>query len=1528
MATIGSISIAFEANLRGLETGIEDVIDLFDDISETVDDLSEKLDGVAQKKINIKATADTSAVKKAAKDVDDLEKEVEKKKPKVSIGIDRDALASLGKQFASSLGAQLKSSGDGFVELGKNAGGTFKAIGSAANGVGSVLDGTATSLEGVIVAVSRSQSAFEGWNDTVERVGNATSLFVRYAGGLTTITGALAGNIGSGARVLASFGAVTASAAAGMVTYAGVMALTRVATAGMSDEARAAVEGWVSLGAAMASSAVGAQAGLVAFGAFYSAMAKSSTSVELFANLLKQASDASAAFASTIVSNLGRILNVLGLVTVASGKFSKQMEAMGGQAEGVRNMSDRFGSTTEQVQVLSFAAESAGVSMGQLVKAQQAFFTNVSKVKVGQLNVDTVKEAKFAFDKLGVSVDDLRNRSPQQVFALVAERLERVEDASDRAAIAFDLFGKQGGNILPALKGLKEAASDASRLGTVMSQSDFKMFEGVDQSFDRLKQASGNLSQTMMVAFAPLQTGFNNLMAELKGGLVAALGPIRSAMAAATVPLQVFMEVTGRLLNMLLRGIGVVAKFFVAMSNSAALAPAWRALGDVVKYALGFLEQLLSMAEAVADAFTAEMAPAIDDAAKPLEKLIFAAKTFATVIVGAGVASAIMQSFGIQAGAAFMKFAAGLKAVSISAVFGKIIGFLKLLTVDVAATAAKWVASFTLMGVTAIANFVTPFIASVATVITGNAAIATSATVTGYAMAAAWVIGTLGIAAVIVAIVAVIQNFDKLYDYFANFGDNIGRLMTFEGLVEAAGTVVEAIKNAFISVANFVGGFFGNIIQGIIRRIGGIKTPEKIDAASASVSGVIESRQAQQKAAFDSAVTSADMVGKSTADIKMPVEDVQALSDTLGGARDEMIAMSLNAAKFGEMGRKAFLEANSEFGKLQQQFADNTISLDEFEKKTKEIQGKLKENLKLADVLSPEQLQQSAENMRKTVEEAFSQVRGVMRGVDLGSDLNTDRFFPASDEIKKQAEQFANSYQDELIKIEEALQRGDFGKGQDALKAAEQEREKAKQKFDRNMGKIEADVSFASEIRKALEDAFLTPVQKFEKELEKIQSNKSLTDQEKSLATVMKQREMVEGTFGKSAGASLREKEAMFANATAVDQYGRTAFMSSEGSRAAGDARASAERNNLDIERRKAVGLDATAAQQLKAGADNIADIFGVAGKSIQDIEKELGPEKFAEYQEAIKKNSEAVKASLGIEKTGAEKLAEVRRNLSEALAAGVISEEERTKALKEQRDSFLQSMGITKSPVQEFEDAVALIKENASELSKDEIAKGLKAAKDKLLQALGIDKSPLQAFEESMKDLNDAAQKRKISDEEFAKGAQKAKDTLLQSLGIPLDPVKQLGQRMKDLDEALAARKISDEEYARGQEEARRAMLPGGDEESPVKVFERSMKQVREAASQGLISPEDLTAREDNLRAQLQEDLKPALDNLGTDRRGIGAADARSQAGVDTFFRILRGRDNPSLKAQIDTAKYTKQIAEAAANADAAPVIAQLSAT
>jgi hypothetical protein len=292
---------------------------------------------------------------------------------------------------------------------------------------------------------------------------------------------------------------------------------------------------------------------------------------------------------------------------VATGRFSHELEQMSVQAQQVEQMAERFGAPRKEIERLRLAAQNSGVGLSQLAKGQQAFYTSLSKIKVGQLNVENVREAKLAFDRLGVSMDDIKGKDPSQVFATVAEEIQKIEDPAKRTQIAFDLFGKQGAAILPALKEFGELAADFDRLGGSISEIDFKRFTALEQSFDRLKAAGNSLGQTLLVPFVELQKAFNNLGAEIKGGLVAILAPLATVIADATKPFAVIIEIAGRFINVLLRIAGVAATLLTAFSGLGAIARIFEGIRDGVFAALAPVEKMIATLQQVASVVTDQL---------------------------------------------------------------------------------------------------------------------------------------------------------------------------------------------------------------------------------------------------------------------------------------------------------------------------------------------------------------------------------------------------------------------------------------------------------------------------------------------------------------------------------------------------------------------------------------------------------------------------------------------------------------------------------------------------------------------------------------------------------------------------------------------------------------------------------------------------------------------------------------------------------------------------------------------------------
>ena len=1384
-------------------------------------------------------------------------------------------------------------------------------------------------------------------------------------------------------------------------------------------------------------------------------MYRSSSAGEFFVRVFSGLNSAALNFtktAPTVSQALGGLVKLFAIGAVLSGKYRAALAQVGGEAGAIQDLSDRFGGSTQELQALTKASRDAGVSMAILARGQQAVFTSIGKIKVGQINTEATREAKIAFDRLGISIQDLRDKSPQEVFNEVADKLTDVQDASEKSAIAFDLFGAKGAAILPALKNLKEGRDDVARLGTALGEVEFKAFDDVDKSFKRVGEASKNLSRIMLLPLAPIQTGFNNFFADLQGGITAAIAPFQSLAAAASVPLQVILEVSGRIINIILRLAGAVAKALTAFAQAPTLAAVWKGFGSAIMDVLSVVELGVSYVEKFANAISSSVIPAIDGLTKPaenftewLKKLGTAASYFGVVIASAAAAKIALASMGMTGSFSLLSIAksAGITQISFVGLLKGTLSLFRLMTIGFTNLAANAVASFVTMGATAIAGWLSPFLAAVASFVTGTTVASAAAQVSAVAIAAAWVIATLGIAAVVVGIIAIAQNFDKLSAFFSDFGNNLAGLFTFEGAADAARSVADAIWNAFKSILSGIGGFIGRIISGITSAFSSIKPPPAIDAAAASAKDIVEQRRRVAEANFDRNRTvsvSFGMSGQAAAQGAggQPSEDYDAIADSVERGRRQMAALTFEAAAFGETGSKAAIAAQTDFNKLLQQLSEGKIDQGQFEEQAKRIQESLSETIRLSDVISVEEKQQ----FFATLQDAGKQARKTLREINAGSVVE-GRFFPTSDTIKRQAAEFERQYAARRKEIANRAAAGGFGEGEAGRENIRAALEDADREFKRNIDKIGRDTSFADNIRKQLETAFLSPTQLFKKELDEIARNRSLTEVERNLAKQDANKRFVEQSFG-------RTQSQDFADRSEAISFARNSFAIS------GD-RADAEERKLTADRRQAAGLDIGPALQLQLAIDKVQDAFGVAGNNLAQIQSELSPEKFAEYQEAIEKTQEAVQAAI-VGESSARRFAEQRRVINEGVRSGAVDPDRGAAALRrldveerqaagldptaaqelalatdrvndafgvtgltlqqiqsklspdkfadyqeaidKQRKSLLKSLGIDQSPASDFRDAVKRIKDSASALSPEEFAEAMENARDDLLTSLGIAKDPMSEFSDLMVDMNEALQKGIISQEEFAKGAADQRKKLADSLGIKEDPTIKLGQDIAELEKLRNAteeftdprtgrrgrrRIFTDGQIDQAIQDKRDASLPGtvdrtvrnfvgdaqtldraqfgktqreiaaeaqrvrGDatltaEQRQAKLQDLSMskaqkeiKAIQDAAKmQGRqLTPEDkekiqglqqqdaeFAERRLSLQADLQDKLRA---EFGPDRRQVQGTDVRSREGVDTFFRLVQGQDNPSLKAQLESARTLRNIYQALAAPEAAPVVAQL---
>jgi hypothetical protein len=174
----------------------------------------------------------------------------------------------------------------------------------------------------------------------------------------------------------------------------------------------------------------------------------------------------------------GKFNNMTGEV----GRFGRRaLFATGGAAAGIFGLTnstatlgdqvaktaDKIGIGIGEFQELRYAGERSGVSTEKLDSSLERYVKRLGEATQG------TGAARKAYEELGLSADQLSQMTPEESLGLVADRLQSVENQSQRVALAAQLFGREGVAMVNMLKdgsqGLRELREDARRTGYVLS---------------------------------------------------------------------------------------------------------------------------------------------------------------------------------------------------------------------------------------------------------------------------------------------------------------------------------------------------------------------------------------------------------------------------------------------------------------------------------------------------------------------------------------------------------------------------------------------------------------------------------------------------------------------------------------------------------------------------------------------------------------------------------------------------------------------------------------------------------------------------------------------------------------------------------------------------------------------------------------------------------------------------------------------------------------------------------------------------
>ncbi|KPK67838.1 MAG: hypothetical protein AMJ84_12290, partial [Acidithiobacillales bacterium SM23_46] len=169
--------------------------------------------------------------------------------------------------------------------------------------------------------------------------------------------------------------------------------------------------------------------------------------------------------------------------------------------DATAKLADRIGMTTESLTALQHAAKITGMEAESMNKAMEMFVRRMGEVKMG------TGEAKRALETLKLSAEALASMAPIEALKLIADRVNQLETAAEKAAVAYYLFGRQGVAMLNLLaegsEGIEAFREETEKLGLMFSRWDATKVEAANDALTRMRDLFSGIFQRVAIELAP-----------------------------------------------------------------------------------------------------------------------------------------------------------------------------------------------------------------------------------------------------------------------------------------------------------------------------------------------------------------------------------------------------------------------------------------------------------------------------------------------------------------------------------------------------------------------------------------------------------------------------------------------------------------------------------------------------------------------------------------------------------------------------------------------------------------------------------------------------------------------------------------------------------------------------------------------------------------------------------------------------------------------------------------------------------------
>lgn len=222
---------------------------------------------------------------------------------------------------------------------------------------------------------------------------------------------------------------------------------------------------------------------------------------------LDKSEDKAKGFGSAI-GGAGKVAAGLGAAVVgASAALYGMSSKSAATSDRIDKMSQKLGISRKTFQEFDFIASQSGTSVEVLKGGMKTLTKQMTSAQSG------TKKSKEAFEKLGVSVTDANGnmRDQEEVLFDTITALQNMEDGTEKAALASQVLGKAGTEMMPLLNGaagsMEEMRQQAHDLGLVLEDDVIDAGVKFTDTADQLKRSFDTIVTKVGAQVMPVVQG-------------------------------------------------------------------------------------------------------------------------------------------------------------------------------------------------------------------------------------------------------------------------------------------------------------------------------------------------------------------------------------------------------------------------------------------------------------------------------------------------------------------------------------------------------------------------------------------------------------------------------------------------------------------------------------------------------------------------------------------------------------------------------------------------------------------------------------------------------------------------------------------------------------------------------------------------------------------------------------------------------------------------------------------------------------